>query len=317
MNETRRGRILFATSGMEAGSWPALLTKTGREVVLQPDGERDPSIDYAVVWRQPHGVLNRLPNLKAIFSLGAGVDHLMSDPTLPDLPIVRVVSANLTQYMVEYVVWRVMDHHRRGTEYRQAQRNGTWTEFSQPVSSGVSVGFMGLGELGGAAARALAPLGFKLNAWTRRRASVEGITTFAGTNELQPFLAQTDILVVLLPLTGETRGIIDYALLSSLRRDNAIGGAVLINAGRGGLHKEADILRALEDGSLKEASLDVFEVEPLPSSSALWTHPRVFVTPHSAAPSDPREVIRPMLEQMDAYDRGAPLAHLVDRAAGY
>ncbi|HEV7416145.1 MAG TPA: glyoxylate/hydroxypyruvate reductase A [Tianweitania sediminis] len=317
MSEAELGRILFAATGTDTDLWVDILGQTGREVTVEPDGAQDPSIHYAVVWRQPQSILNRLPNLKAIFSLGAGVDHVLNDPTLPDLPIVRVVSENLTQYMVEYVVWRVMDHHRRGGEYRAAQAVGEWKEFDQPVSSGVSVGFMGLGELGGSAARALAPLGFKLNGWSRRRAAVEGVTTFAGPEELQPFLSQTDILVVLLPLTAGTHGIIDYRVLSSLRRDNLIGGAVLINAGRGGLQKEADILRALEDGSLKEASLDVFEVEPLPAASPLWTHPRVFITPHAAAPSDPREVVRPMLAQMDAYDRGEPLQHLVDRAAGY
>jgi glyoxylate/hydroxypyruvate reductase A len=122
---------------------------------------------------------------------------------------------------------------------------------------------------------------------------------------------------VLLPLTPETRGIVDYALLRQLRRENALGGAVLINAGRGRLQKDDDIVRALEDGTLKEASLDVFEVEPLPKTSPLWAHPRVFVTPHAAATSDPNHLVGPMLAQMDAHDRGEPLRNLVDRAAGY
>ena len=317
MTEGTRGKVLLATNKADAALWVDLLGRTGREVVTAPDGQEDPSIHYAVAWNQPHGVLNRLPNLKAIFSLGAGVDHVLRDPTLPNLPIVRVVSENLAQHMAEYVTWRVLDHHRRGAQYRRQQVAQHWNELSQPTSSETSVGFMGIGELGRTAARAVGSLGFKLNGWGRRPAEVEGMTTYAGADGLPAFLAATDILVVLLPLTDATRGIITYDLLHQLRRDNAIGGSVLINAGRGGLQREADILRALEDGSLSEASLDVFETEPLPEASPLWKHPKVFVTPHAAAPSDPRAITMPMLEQMDAYDRGEPLRDLVDRAAGY
>jgi glyoxylate/hydroxypyruvate reductase A len=317
MTEPKRGRVIFATDKTDTRLWTDLLAQTGREVVTAPEGSEDASIHYAVVWRQPQGVLNRLPNLKALFSLGAGVDHVLNDPTLPDLPIVRVVSDNLTQYMVEYVTWRVMDHLRRGSGYRDLQAKREWRELSQPLAAEISVGFMGLGELGGAAARALVPFGFKLNGWSRRPAKIAGVTSFTGPQELPAFLAATDILVVLLPLTEATRGIIDYDLLRQLRCDNGLGGSVLINAGRGGLQREDGILRALDDGTLKEASLDVFEREPLPADSPLWHHPSVFVTPHAAAPSDPRALVLPMLAQMDAYDRGEPLQHLVDRAAGY
>lgn len=317
MTEGTRGKVLLATNKTDNALWVDLLGRTGREVVTEPNGAEDPSIHYAVAWHQPHGVLGHLPNLKVIFSLGAGVDHVLRDPTLPDLPIVRVVSENLAQHMAEYVTWRVLDHHRRGAQYKRQQTAREWNELSQPTSSETTVGFMGIGELGRTAARAVGSLGFKLNGWSRRPAEVAGMTTFAGADGLPDFLAATDILVVLLPLTDATRGIIDYDLLRQIRRDNEIGGSVLINAGRGGLQRESDILRALEDGSLGEASLDVFETEPLPQTSPLWQHPKVFVTPHAAAPSDPRAITMPMLEQMDAYDRGEPLQNLVDRAAGY
>ncbi|WP_312798177.1 glyoxylate/hydroxypyruvate reductase A [Tianweitania sp.] len=317
MTERTRGKVLLTSKSGVNPLWAELLSEDGREVLMEPDGSEDPSIHYAVAWKQPHGVLGRLPNLKAIFSLGAGVDHVLSDPTLPDVPIVRVVSENLGQHMAEYVTWRVLDHHRRGTYYRQRQAARDWNELTQPTSAETTVGFMGIGELGRTAARAVGALGFKLNGWSRRPADVADMTTYAGADGLPDFLANTDILVVLLPLTDATRGIITYDLLRQLRRDNAIGGAVLINAGRGGLQREADILRALEDGSLGEASLDVFETEPLQEASPLWQHPKVFVTPHAAAPSDPRAITMPMLKQMDAYDRGEPLRDLVDRAAGY
>lgn len=311
-----KGRILLSVTGFNPQRWHELLSAE-REVVLAPDGPQDPSITYAVVWKQPANILARLPNLRAVFSIGAGVDHLFNDPGLPEVPIVRVVADNLSQHMTEYVVWRVLDHHRQGALYRNQQQKKIWHEPPQRPASDVSVGIMGLGELGRKAASALLPLGFRVNGWGRTGRTMEGVQTFGGDDGLVPFLNATDILLVLLPLTSATRGIIDYRLLRELRRRNAIGGAVLINAGRGMLQKDADIVRALDDGVLKEASLDVFELEPLPKTSPLWTHPKVFVTPHAAATSDPAHLVPPMLEQMDAFERGEPLKYLVDRQLQY
>jgi glyoxylate/hydroxypyruvate reductase len=285
--------------------------------VLEPDGPNDPSITYAVVWKQRPNLLTGLPNLRAIFSIGAGVDHLFQDPSVPEVPIVRVVADNLSRHMTEYVVWRVLDHHRQGALYRTQQARKVWHEPQQRVAHDISVGIMGLGQLGRAAANALLGLGFCINGWTRRETRVEGVSTFHGEAGLIPFLNATDILVVLLPLTPDTQGIVSYDLLRELRRRNGLGGSVLINAGRGKLQREADILRALDDGTLKEASLDVFETEPLPEASPLWSHPKVFVTPHAAATSDPAHLVKPMLDQMSAFERGEPLRNLVDRTAGY
>lgn len=309
-------RVLLSVTGFHPQRWHELLS-TRREVVLEPDGEADPSIAYAVVWKQRPNVLARLPNLKAIFSIGAGVDHLFNDPGLPDVPIVRVVATNLAQHMTEYVVWRVLDHHRQGALYRNQQLRKIWREPAQRTAHDISVGIMGLGELGRAAAKALLSLGFRVNGWSRTAKPMDGVTTFDGDGGLVPFLNATDMLVVLLPLTPATEGMVGYNLLRELRRRNGLGGAVLINAGRGRLQRDADILRALDDGTLKEASLDVFEIEPLPEKSPLWTHPKVFVTPHAAATSDPDHLVGPMLDQMDAFERGEVLQNLVDRAAGY
>lgn len=316
MSKPARGRILLALTGQDAGHWGRLLGKE-HEVTSERAFPADPSIDYALVWKHPAGALAGLPNLKLIVSMGAGVDHLFTDPGLPDVPILRVVADNLTTHMVEYVVWRVMDHHRQGMAYRAQQAGKVWGELGQQTAARVHVGIMGLGHLGRAAAKALVALGFTVNGWTRTPAAVEGVATFDGEAGLKDFLAATDILVVLLPHTPATEGIIDYALLSALRRDNALGGAVLVNAGRGKLQKEADILRALDDGTLKEASLDVFEEEPLPVRSPLWSHPRVFVTPHAAATSDPEHLAPLMLEQLARFARGEALDDLVDREAGY
>lgn len=311
-----KGRILLAVTGFHPQRWHELLS-TERDVVLEPDGPNDPSINYAVVWKQRPNLLTGLPNLRAIFSIGAGVDHLFQDPSVPDVPIVRVVADNLSRHMTEYVVWRVLDHHRQGALYRAQQARKVWHEPQQRVAHDISVGIMGLGQLGRAAANALLGLGFCVNSWTRRETRVEGVSTFDGEAGLIPFLNATDILVVLLPLTPDTQGIVTYDLLRELRRRNGLGGSVLINAGRGKLQRDADILRALDDGTLKEASLDVFETEPLPEASPLWNHPKVFVTPHAAATSDPAHLVKPMLDQMRAFERGEPLQNLVDRAAGY
>lgn len=311
-----RGRVLLAVSGFDPLRWRELLTAE-REVVPEPAAGDDPSIRYAVVWKHRPGVLSRLPNLRAIFSVGAGVDHIFADPDLPDVPIVRVVADNLTQYMTEYVTWRVLDHHRQGMLYRAQQPAKLWHEPAQAAASEVSVGIMGFGTLGRAAAKVLLALGYRVLGWSRTGGKMEGVESFGGAGGLTPFLEGTDILVVLLPLTPATEGIVDHRLLARLRRDNAIGGACLVNAGRGRLQREDDILRALDDGTLKEASLDVFVEEPLPATSRLWTHPRVFVTPHAAATSDPIHLVPPMLAQMAACERGEPLKNLVDRAAGY
>jgi glyoxylate/hydroxypyruvate reductase A len=311
-----KGKVLLSVTGFNPQRWHELLSAR-RQVVIEPDGPADPSISYAVVWKQPANILSGLPNLKAIFSIGAGVDHILADRTVPDVPIVRVVDPNLAQHMTEYVVWRVLDHHRFGSLYRAQQKRKIWREPPQRTASDVSVGIMGLGSLGRAAARALLGLGFRVNGWSRSERPMDSVATFAGETGLRPFLNATDILVVLLPLTAATRGVVDYGLLKELRRRNALGGAVLINAGRGKLQKDDDILRALEDGTLKEASLDVFEVEPLPKTSPLWGHSKVYVTPHAAATSDPNFLVPPMLAQMDAHDRGEALRELVDRKAGY
>ncbi|PZO79723.1 MAG: glyoxylate/hydroxypyruvate reductase A [Mesorhizobium amorphae] len=309
-------RILLSLGNLNPRRWFELLSGH-REVVLEPDGPEDPSIRFAVVWKYPHGSLKHLPNLQGIFSMGAGVDHIMADPDLPRVPVVRVVDENLTQHMVEYVVWRVMDHHRQGAAYRAQQARGVWHEPPQRTAGDVSVGIMGLGQLGRAAAEAVRSLGFSVNGWSRSPRDVPGVHTFHGENQLVQFLNTTDILVVLLPLTPQTRGIVNSGLLRQLRQRNALGGAVLINAGRGALQSDADIFQALEDGTLKEASLDVFEEEPLPASSPLWTHPRLFLTPHAAATSDPNHLVGPMLEGMARIERGETPDNLVNRAAGY
>ncbi len=288
-----------------------------RDIRLWPDHGAKEDAHYALAWNPPAGELAEYENLRVIFSAGAGVEHLLGDPALPDLPIVRLVDANLTIRMGEYVVLHVLLHHRRMLEYTELQRAKTWRLLSQPAAEEVRVGILGLGELGADSARKLSQLGFQVAGWSRSKKEIAGIESFAGEAELDAFLARTDILVALLPLTPATTGVLDRALLAKLARDGALPGPVLINAGRGGLQVEADILSALDDGALWAASLDVFESEPLPAASPLWAHPRVVVTPHNASISEGPAVAAYMLEQIAAFEAGDPLTNLVDQKRSY
>jgi glyoxylate/hydroxypyruvate reductase A len=253
-----------------------------------------------------------------LFSLGAGVDHLIGDPLLPKVPLVRVVDADLTARMSEYVVLHCLMHLRRQRRHDEQQRRKIWFDDRfQPGAHEVRVGIMGLGVLGQDAARKLKVMGFDVAAWSRSPREVEGVQSFSGESGLTPFLARTDILVCLLPLTEATRGILNRSLFERLARDGKLGGPILINAGRGGLQVEADILAALEDGTLHAATLDVFETEPLPAHSPLWTHPAVTVTPHNAAMSNPDSIAEQIAEQVGAFERGEKLKNVVDPRLQY
>lgn len=313
--------FLLALQGWEHGGWVNAFRASmpDREVVLHTDDFDRGAIDYACAWQPPEGIFRGMPNLRAIFSLGAGVDSLLKDPTLPDVPIVRSVSENLTERMTEYVCQHVLMHHRRHRLYDAQQKQRLWREHRQPAAHEVRVGIMGFGVLGQDAAAKLLAIGFDVAGWSRSAKSVPNVQCFAGEEGLGLFLARTDILVVLLPHTPDTEGVLTYDLFSKLAHDGALPDEfpVLINAGRGKLQVEADILKALEDGTLKGASLDVFETEPLHAGSPLWTHPLVTITPHIAAESDPTTLSRYIARQIEAHERGDPLRNLVDRARGY
>jgi glyoxylate/hydroxypyruvate reductase A len=276
------------------------------------------AVHYVASWKHPEGSLAGLPNLAAIFSLGAGVDHIFADSRLPQVPIARVVDPDLTTRMSEYVVLHCLSQLRQLPRYMAQQRQRTWEDDrNQPAASEVRVGVMGLGELGLDAVAKLRIIGFDVAGWSRSPKAVEGVRTFSGEAGMAEFLARTDILVCLVPLTPETRGMLNRALFAGLARDGRLGGPVLINAGRGGLQVETDILAALASGELKAAVLDVFETEPLPQESPLWTHPAVTVTPHNAAMSAPETVAAQVAAQIRRLEAGEPLEHIVDPARGY
>jgi glyoxylate/hydroxypyruvate reductase len=287
---------------------------------VAPDLGRIEDIDTALAWQPPPGLLKTLPKLQLIVSVGAGVDALLDDPSLPDVPLVRYVDPDLTGRMVEYVTLHVLYHHRRMTEFAALQSRREWKYLAEPAAHEVRVGIMGLGVMGAAAVAPLKLLGYQLRGWSRTPKSIEGMKCYCGDAELAAFLVETDILAVLLPLTPDTRAILNRALIRSLSRqgrDERLPGPVLINAGRGGLQIDADILAALEAGELYAASLDVFETEPPPATSPLWSHSRVVITPHNAAESAPLSIARYALRQRQRHLDGLPLENVVDRKRGY
>ena len=308
------------TENWSPGRWKSRFDAVcgDRRVVLLPDTSFDPAeVHYAAVWKPKPGDLAGFPNLRVIFNLGAGVDALMADRSLPDVPLVRVAVADLTDRMAEYVVLHVLMHHRQEPYLRQSQREKRWQPKFQWAANAVSVGIMGLGTLGANAADILRRLGFRVAGWSRSAKQIEGVTCFHGEAELDAFLRQTDILVCLLPLTEDTRHMLNRSVFEKLSRSGPLGAPVLINAGRGGLQNEADILGSLADGTLGAASLDVFEQEPLPADSPFWDHPAVVLTPHNAADTDPDEISKYVAQQIAQFEAGGALENVVDRRRGY
>jgi glyoxylate/hydroxypyruvate reductase A len=312
--------VLVAVDGPQAGDWlEALKANTkGREVRAWPAAaENLRGIAFACVWLPPHGLLAQLPDLKAVINLGAGVDHLLADPALPAVPVARVAHGDLTMRVTEYVVLHVLTHHRRQRLYDAQQRERVWRVHDQPAANEVAVGVMGLGVIGSNAAAALARLGFKVAGWSRSPKTLSGIETFHGAAGLDAFLARTEILVCMLPRTAETEGLLNLALFRKLKRDGAAGGVYLVNAGRGQSQIDADIVSALDEGTLEGATLDVFQQEPLAHGSPLWSHPKVTITPHNAGDISPRLFAPQVIAQIERFERGLPLDNPVDRARGY
>jgi glyoxylate/hydroxypyruvate reductase A len=274
-------------------------------------------VHYAAVWKPVPGELAAFPNLKVIFNLGAGVDALMADKTLPGVPLVRIAVDDLTDRMAEYVALHVLMHHRQELYLRESQRLKRWAPKVQWPAGAISVGIMGLGVLGANAAEVLQRIGFRVSGWSRSERNIEGMRCFHGASGFDPFLRQTDILVCLLPLTPDTRHILNRHVFAKLNRTSPLGAPVLINAGRGGLQNEADILACLDDGTLGAASLDVFAEEPLPQQSPFWTHPKVVLTPHNAADTDADEISKYVARQIERFEAGGALENVVDRGRGY
>jgi glyoxylate/hydroxypyruvate reductase len=307
--------LLFRSTVDSAARWRDQLERLTREIDIRvwPDIGDPTEIDYALVWRPEPGFLASLPNLKLILSLGAGVDHLLGDPELPrHLPIVRLVDPHMTDAMSEYVVLQVLRLHRHDLDYRAQQQERVWRELDQKNAADRRVGILGFGELGRDAAKKLKALGFDVAAWSRNEKTVAGVESYAGADGLPRLLGQSEILVCLLPLTAQTDGILSARNLALLPR-----GAALVNAARGAHLVEDDLLAALASGQVSGAVLDVFHDEPLPADHPFWHHPRVVVTPHVAAFTNPVTAAPIILNNIRRFEEGRPLLNRVDPVRGY
>ena len=274
-------------------------------VVVWPEIADPAAVEMAVVWRHPPGLLRQFPRLRCISSLGAGVDGLLADPDLPEgVPLTRIVDPELQQSMAEYVCQAALSHFRQMASYRQQQRQRLWQVLPQPQISTAQVGILGYGQLGAFVGGRLQALGFPVQGLRRRDAELAG--------KLADFLAATDILVCLLPLTAETRGILNLQLFQQLRP-----GACLIQVARGEHLVEEDLLTALAAGFVSAATLDVFHDEPLPPGHPFWEHPQITITPHCSAITNPATAVPQILENYRRLHQGAALLHQVDIARGY
>jgi glyoxylate/hydroxypyruvate reductase A len=308
-------RLVLSDTGANFAIWESAFRKAAPEVGLVHDQPpRDlAGIRYCMTWKPLPGIYDRMPDLKALFVLGAGVERFLADATIPPrVQIVKMAEPGLTQAMEHYVLWQVLNHHRRFWELEAAQREARWIDQIYPAPWERKVGVMGVGTLGEAVARMLKRFGFDTRGWSRSAKAIDGVAVFAGADRIDAFLEGLEILVCLLPLTPETRGILNADIFQRLEP-----GAGLINVGRGAQLNEADLLTALESGQLTAASLDVFAAEPLPETHPFWRHPRIFMTPHLAADVDPQTSALAIKHQIDRCEAGQALEHVADRARGY
>ncbi len=270
-------------------------------------------IDFALVWQPPKGVLATFPNLKAIQSLGAGVEHVLRDDTLPrGVPVARLIDPGLKTGMVEFVTLEVLRHHRRDPEYRAQQARGEWKLLRQTLSRDRRVGILGLGHLGSACAETLLGFGFDVAGWSRTEKRIDGVDCRTGEDGLFDVLERSDILINLLPLTPETEDLLDATAFGALPR-----GAVLINAARGRHVVDEDLLDALDGGRLSAASLDVYREEPLPADHPFWAHPKIVMFPHAAAWTLPESGAAVIAENIRRIREGREMTGLVDTRRGY
>lgn len=306
--------ILFYSALGAMDTWRSALRKALPQHAIWVSGETfDPAaVTVLVAGRLPPGAMAAYPNAKMIVSLLAGVDGLVQDKTLPDIPIVRAGAPDGDAMMTEFVMLHVLRHHRDLPALLQAQREARWSTDRPIPAAQRRVGFLGLGNLGRPAAERIRGLGFPVAGWSRSRHEIPGITCFHGADGLTALLQRSDILVNLLALTPETQDILNARTLAALP-----GGAAVINAGRGHHVVDEDLLAALDSGHLKAATLDVFRTEPLPPDHPYWRHPKVTVIPHASRAIFPESLIPQVAENVRRLEAGQPLLQQVDRTRGY
>jgi glyoxylate/hydroxypyruvate reductase A len=307
--------LLFLSHHHDPTTWSHELLRLMPELDIRvwPAVGREEDVDVALVWKPPQGVLRGFSQLKLIISLGMGIDHLLRDRTLPpQVPITRLVNNSIVTQIGAYVCWAVLQQHRSFTVYQQLQQRRRWQPLPLAYTTACPVGILGLGVLGRHTAKILLTLGFSVLGWSRRAKALENIQCFHGSQGLFEMLAQCSILVCLLPLTTATKGIMDATTLATLPQ-----GAYIINCGRGAHLVEEDLLKALDQGHIAGATLDVFQQEPLPPEHPFWGHPKICVTPHIAGITDPYTAAPQVVENIRRMQTNQPLLNVVDRNLGY
>jgi glyoxylate/hydroxypyruvate reductase A len=306
--------LLYKAEAQRGRVWKELFIREAPliDFRLWPDVGDAAEVRYLAVWEPSAELIGSLPNLEVIFSVGAGVDQFDLNLVPENVKVVRMIEPLLTQGMAEYAALATLALHRNLVDYVAAQRERCWQPIELIPAAQRRVSIMGLGTMGMAALDALRPFGFPLAAWSRSERAVDGVECYAGSEALDAFLERSDILVCLLPLTSETRGILYRETFDKLPR-----GAALINAGRGGHLVEQDLLRALDEGQISTAILDVLAEEPPPSDHPFWRHPRVLITPHMASNTSAECGGRALLDNVLRHQRGEPMVGVVRRELGY
>jgi glyoxylate/hydroxypyruvate reductase len=306
--------FLYKANATRGQEWARFFAARAPELPfrLWPDVGDPARVRYLAAWMPPENIAATFPNLELVFSVGAGVDQFDVSRLPPHIPLIRMLEPGIAESMVEYVTMAVLALHRDLVHFIAQQRQQTWREIQSTQAAKRRVGVMGLGLLGQAVLERLKAFGFPLAGWNRSPRTIKDVSCYAGGPALSNFLVRTDILVCLLPLTSETRGILNRSLFAALPR-----GAQLVNVGRGGHLVEADLIEALDHGVLSAAVLDVAEHEPLAAGHPFWSHPRILLTPHIASMTAPEAAVEFVLETIARHRRGEALPGRVDRERGY
>ncbi|MGD8749049.1 MAG: glyoxylate/hydroxypyruvate reductase A [Balneolaceae bacterium] len=307
--------LLLISPGRDMTSWrQALLdVDSNLDVEIWPNVKDKKRVHFCVCWNQPKQLLDSYPNLKAVSSLGAGVDHLLNDESLPDhVFICRVLSPSLIQQMKEYILGAVLSIHRNFIRYIRQKDHGKWQAHNHSMANDYHIGVMGLGQLGKPVARQLGNIGYQVSGWSQSRKEIDKVQCYAGNGELDSFLQQTQLLVCLLPLTPETEGILNLDIFKKLKRPSWI-----INVARGEHLIDEDLIYALDSNILQGAWLDVFSEEPLPDRHPFWNRSNIMITPHVASITQPNEVAEQIVDNYKRALSGMELNNAVDRAEGY
>ena len=283
------------------------------KVQIHPEAENKNEIEFALAWSHPLGVFKEYPNLKVVSSMGAGVDHILRDPELPEtITITKLEDPHLTRDMGIFVVALVLNHITNLTTYKQNEQEHLWKRKRYLTTDDVIVGIMGVGALGAHVATQLVKLGFQVNGWARTGKSIDDVQVFIGEAEFDAFLSEADILICLLPLTPETENILNRETLKKLPEN-----AFVINVARGHHVVDEDLIEMIDNGHLSGASLDVFREEPLPADHPFWSHPKINITPHTASVTDPASAVFQVLENYDRLQKNEPLKNIVSPELGY